>query len=69
LFSRPVTPNYQGEPDYETLTGGICSILLIITFIVVFATTLLGTFGKEFIDFRESKIVSDDPTAYNLTLD
>ena len=37
LFAAASTLRYKGEPAYETLCGGIFSIILVIFFVVVFA--------------------------------
>lgn len=46
LFSQQVTFRYNDEPAYETMTGGCISIILIITFIGIFSTTLFKTVNK-----------------------
>ena len=52
LFCQQVTFRYNEEPAYESLTGGCMSIILIIAFLGIFATTLLRTFNKEYIDYN-----------------
>lgn len=50
LFSKEVSLRYDGEPEYETLIGGFCSIILIVVFISVFASTLTNTLDRRYIN-------------------
>jgi len=69
LFSQQVTFRYNDEPAYETVTGGCVSIILIIAFIGIFATTLLRTVEKEYINFNQSKHDEVSPSYFATTLD
>lgn len=46
LFAQPVTFRYAGAPNYESLTGGVASIILILLFVGIFATTVIATLKK-----------------------
>jgi hypothetical protein len=37
---------YKEEAEYRTLTGGACSAIIMILFIAVFSSSILGTFDK-----------------------
>ena len=46
LFAAAATLRYKGEPAYETLCGGIFSIILVIFFVVVFASQFIEILNK-----------------------
>ena len=46
LFAAPPIFRYKGEPAYETFFGGCLSILLIIGFASIFATSFLNILNK-----------------------
>lgn len=50
LFAADTTLRYNGEPAYETLCGGVFSIMLVIFFIVVFATSFIDILNKVVIN-------------------
>ena len=52
LFSQPVTLRYNDEPEYETVTGGVCSIIMIIIFIAIFTGTAINTFNKLYVNSK-----------------
>lgn len=47
MFSHLICESFKNSSQYSTKTGGVISILIILTFIRVFATTLLRTVNKE----------------------
>ncbi len=69
LFSQQVTFRYNDEPTYETVTGGCISIIMIIAFIGIFATSLLRTVRKEYIVFNQSRHDEDSPGYFATTLE
>lgn len=69
LFSQQVTFRYNDEPAYETVTGGCVSIIMIIAFVGIFATTLLRTVEKQYINFNLSKHDESSPSYFATTLD
>ena len=46
FFAQPVNLRFDGEPDYESATGGFCSIVMIIIFIAIFTGTTINTLNK-----------------------
>ena len=46
LFSQRVGFRFDDEAEYETFTGGVCSIIVIICFIAIFTGTAINTFNK-----------------------
>lgn len=44
LFSQSPTFRFGDEPEYQSLTGGVCSIIIVIAFLVIFVTTAISTF-------------------------
>jgi hypothetical protein len=52
VFGFPATFCYNEEPVYQSIAGGVMSICLIAFFVGIFASTLIKTFGKEYIDFK-----------------
>ena len=69
MFSQQVTFRYNDEPAYESLTGGCISLLLIIAFVGIFATTLFRTVEKEYINFNQSRHDEESPGYFATTLD
>ena len=46
LFSQRVGFRFDDESEYETFTGGVCSIITIIIFIAIFTGTTINTVDK-----------------------
>jgi hypothetical protein len=46
LFKTTEYFRYKGEPEYQTLTGGLCSLFIVILFIAVFSSSILTTLSK-----------------------
>lgn len=46
VFAQPAAFRFGDEPEYESLTGGTCSIIMIIAFIIIFTNTVLSTIRK-----------------------
>ena len=66
LFSQPVTFRYDNEPEYETFTGGACSMIVIIVFIAIFTSTTINTFNKVYIDSKVTHFEEVDPIYYTV---
>ena len=49
LFGQPVTFRYGDEPSYESVTGGVCSIIMVIIFFAIFTGTTINTLNKKYI--------------------
>lgn len=47
LFSFEKFIRFRKEDEFKTATGGVCSIVLIVLFGVLFSSTALATFQKE----------------------
>ena len=59
LFAHKVGLRFGDEPDYESLTGGLLSIIMMVVFVVIFANATLSTINKVYID---SKIILREKT-------
>lgn len=46
LFAAPATMRYNGQSSYESLCGGILSIVLVIAFGAIFATSFINVLTK-----------------------
>lgn len=51
LFRTTEYFRYKGEPEYRTLTGGVCSVILVSVFIIVFANSIISTFAKSSLSY------------------
>lgn len=69
LFAQPVTFRYGDEPSYESLTGGICSIIMVIIFIAIFTGTALNTLNKVYINSKTSYSEDIDPSHFQMGTD
>lgn len=62
FFSQPVTFRFNDQSAYQSITGGIVSIGVIILFAVLFTTTILQTFQKSNVEGKTTKIQQEDPS-------
>ena len=69
LFAQPVTFRYAHEPEYQSLTGGLTSIVLLIIFLSIFTGNFINTFKKVKIDSKTTYIEEDDPSIYKVGTD
>jgi hypothetical protein len=60
---------YQEEGDYKTASGGICSLLIVIVFGVLFMGTAIDTINMDIINWTSSQEFLIDPVATELTID
>ena len=58
---------YDDEPEFETATGGFCSIALMVIFIAVFAGTLDKTLNKVYINSTTTQFNDANPSEYNMS--
>ena len=54
LLCAPNILRVRGEPDYETICGGIFSLLIMASFIAIFATSLIDVLNKIEITYSVS---------------
>ncbi len=59
---------YRSEPEYRTLTGGVCSLLLIITLAAVFSSSVIGTLSKQTINWQYS-VAQQTDIEFSVTVD
>ena len=69
LFSTSQFLRYQEEGDYKTASGGICSLLIVIVFGVLFMGTAIDTINMDIINWTSSQEFLIDPVATELTID
>lgn len=58
---------YKGEPEYKTATGGFCSILVIIIFIILFINTGINVLNKKNVSVAYDIQNQADPQSTTLT--
>ena len=66
LFAHNQFLRYRSEESYQTITGGIVSILLIGLFIGIFWTLVISTFSYSLITSQSETIYEADPSPYEL---
>ncbi len=49
MFSHPASFRFNDEASYESLCGGVVSVMLVFIFVGVFFTTIRRTLDKDFI--------------------
>jgi hypothetical protein len=52
LFKVTRLFRYKSQPYYRTLIGGSCSHMIIVVFIMVFATSIITTLNKSKINWK-----------------
>lgn len=55
LFSASQFLRYQEEGDYKTVSGGICSLIVMIVFAVLFMNTAIQTVNMDLISWSSAK--------------
>lgn len=43
---------YNQEPQYRTLTGAVCSIIIVVVFASIFSASIINTFDKKVITWQ-----------------
>ena len=69
FFAHRVSFRYDDEPAYETVSGGVCSIIMIIVFIAIFTGTTVNTLNKVYINSATKLIEDIDPSYYRMGTD
>lgn len=54
LFRTNSLLRYRDDPEYQSVTGGICSLTMLLVFAIVFTQTIIGTVNKTFINASRS---------------
>jgi hypothetical protein len=67
FFNSTSLLRVKGEPEHNTLMGGLISITIVISLIVTFNNKIKGTLDKGLISSTSSTINSDNPLSFNLT--
>ena len=67
MFSSSEMLRYNEDAQYQTFTGGIFSLGIILTVIAGFFSMISQTLNRTAITSSLNVITSSDPTAYNLT--
>ena len=69
LFAQPVSFRYADEPAYESVTGGICSIIMIAIFVAIFTGTTINTLNKKYITSTTTYSSEINPSFYTVGSD
>ena len=69
FFSHRISFRYDDEPAYESVTGGVCSIIMIVVFIAIFTGTTVNTLNKVYINSSTKNIEDIDPSYYKMGTD
>lgn len=64
VFAQPATFRISQSPNYQSHTGGIVSIVMIIVFICIFASTVLNTINRKEITTKMTFYQEEDPSRY-----
>ena len=67
MFSSSEMLRYNDDAHYQTFTGGIFSLAIILTVIAGLFSMISETLNRTAITSSLNVITSSDPTAYNLT--
>jgi hypothetical protein len=62
FFSTSEFLRYNHEESYRTLTGGTCSIMIVIIFSIIFANLGIQTVNKSIISSSSTTVKVPDPT-------
>lgn len=54
LFSTSQFLRYQSDGDYKTASGGICSLIVLLIFVVLFMNTAIQTVNMDIINWSSS---------------
>ena len=68
LFQTSSLLRYNGEAEYSTVTGGLVSIIVIVIFIILFASMGLQTAQKKIINSIALSTYESNPGAANITM-
>ena len=66
LFSSSANLRVNGEPEYESVCGGLLSLIVIAVFISIFAGQILSVINKEKI-VAQSSSTNDASVAMNIS--
>src|SRR5947208_2465303 len=66
LFSTPISFTYDDNLSYQSATGGFCTLATIITFIIIFMSTLQATVNRTTINFTQFQSLQYEPTSLTL---
>jgi hypothetical protein len=69
LFSQHVSFRFRDEPAYQSATGGVVSLILIVVFVAVFAGTGINTINREKITFTKTQFEETIPSFFNTSAD
>ena len=47
VFATSQFLRYDSEPEYRTMTGAFCSIAIVVVFLAIFTSVIIGTFDKQ----------------------
>jgi hypothetical protein len=67
LFSFEKFIRFKKEDEFKTATGGVCSIVLIVLFVVLFSSTALATFRKDEASHQILEVRMDEPLMLGAT--
>lgn len=68
LFSTSQFLRYREDEDYKTASGGICSLIVIAVFMVLFMNTAIQTIDMNNITWTSTSEYSFDPSETNVTI-
>jgi hypothetical protein len=67
MFSNTELLRYRENPEYKSANGGICSLAVILAFVIIFTQTILSTFDKTVITSQTTLFEEVEPTNFKTT--
>lgn len=68
LFSTSQFLRFEGEGEYKTASGGICSLMVIVVFMTLFMSTAIQTINMQIISWTSTSTLEFDPAETNITI-
>jgi hypothetical protein len=64
LFKNNELIRYGEEPHYKSANGGLCSLAILLTFLIIFMNTVISTINMTNITSITTLFEEVDPTAF-----
>lgn len=65
LFRTTELLRYKENPQFKSVNGGLCSIAVIIAFVIIFTQTILNTFQKLNMSSQTTLFQETDPSYFS----
>ncbi len=61
MFGQPISLNFNHDDNYQTVFGGVLSIVIIILVLLTFWNSIIDFFNKDTVTVSQNIIYSTDP--------